>query len=122
MSILIKGMEMPTDCDNCSFFDDRFDYPSCNVTGYSRGYNWNPRGQRMPDCPIIEVPPHGRLIDADVLREAIGKSEEIAMREYNELSDEKKECEYEQGVWDGQHMVAKMVSVTPTIIPAEGGE
>ena len=56
MSILIKGMEMPTDCDNCSLFDDRFDYPSCNATGHSRGYNWNPRGQRMPDCPLIEVP------------------------------------------------------------------
>lgn len=67
MSILIKGMEMPTDCDNCSLFDDRFDYPSCNATGYSRGYNWNPRGQRMPDCPLIEIPPHGDLIDRDAL-------------------------------------------------------
>ena len=65
MSVLIKGMELPTDCDNCSLFDDRFDYPSCNATGHSRGYNWNPRGQRMPDCPLIEVPPHGDLIDKD---------------------------------------------------------
>ena len=46
---------MPTDCDNCPFFNEGIDYPSCNATGYSRGYNWNPRGQRMPDCPLIEV-------------------------------------------------------------------
>ena len=68
MSVLIKGMEMPTDCDNCSLFDDRFDYPSCNATGHSRGYNWNPRGQRMPDCPLIEIPPHGRLIDENAIK------------------------------------------------------
>ncbi len=55
MSVLVKGMDMPEDCDSCPFFDDGTDYPTCNATGHSRGYNWNPRGQVMPDCPLEEV-------------------------------------------------------------------
>ena len=54
-AILIDKMSMPEDCDNCRFFDDRWDYPTCGVTGYSRGYNWSPFKQRMPDCPLKEV-------------------------------------------------------------------
>lgn len=47
MSVLIKGMDMPTDCGKC-FVGDR----SICKDG----------------CPIEEVPtPHGRLIDADEL-------------------------------------------------------
>lgn len=56
MGICIKGMEMPHECDQCTFFDDRYDYPTCGITQLSHGYNWNPRGQRMPDCPLIEIP------------------------------------------------------------------
>lgn len=67
MSVLIKGMKMPAQCDDCPVFDDNGDYPTCVLTGHSRGYNWSPFGQRMPDCPLIVVPPHGRLIDADAL-------------------------------------------------------
>ena len=63
MSILLKGIEMPTDCDNCLLFDDRFDYPSCNATGHSRGYNWNPHGQRMPDCPLADVREDMDMVD-----------------------------------------------------------
>ena len=66
--VLIKGMEMPKDCDNCRFYNDDFDYANCEATGSSRGYTWHPFGQRMPNCPLVEVPtPHGRLIDVDRL-------------------------------------------------------
>lgn len=56
MSILIKGMEMPKSCGNC-FFDTHCD-------------NWRLRNWGAPppdDCPLVPVPPHGRLIDADAL-------------------------------------------------------
>lgn len=49
MSVLIKGMEMPESCDDC-FLPLRY----CP-------YAMKPDGS----CPLIELPPHGRLIDAD---------------------------------------------------------
>lgn len=55
MSVIVMGMEMPQECDQCPFFDDRYDYPTCDVTRRSHGYNWNPQGQRMPECPLVEV-------------------------------------------------------------------
>ena len=59
MSILIKGMEMP---DNCR--DRHMPMEWCN--------KWIgvEDGKRSSDCPLIPVPPHGRLIDADALKEA----------------------------------------------------
>ena len=54
MSILIRGMEMPKNCDVC-FMRDACEYSM-------------PLGKRLTDCPLVEVPtPHGRLIDADAL-------------------------------------------------------
>lgn len=29
--------------------------------------DWMPYNYRLDDCPLIEIPPHGRLIDADAL-------------------------------------------------------
>lgn len=55
MSIIVKNMEMPKSCFDCRFYDDDHDYPTCIVTGYSRGYNWSPFNQRMPDCPLVKV-------------------------------------------------------------------
>ena len=57
MSVLIKGMEMPTSCGNC-FFDTRCD-------------NWRLRNWGAPppdDCPLVPVPPHGDLIDRGALK------------------------------------------------------
>ena len=69
MSVLIKGMEMPTSCDNCWALDDYGDYPRCRITEEQRGYNFPIREKRMDNCPLAPVPPHGRLIDADALYE-----------------------------------------------------
>lgn len=55
MSILIKGMEMPKNCWECPF-------ERCVLRTLV---------DRHPDCPLVEVPPHGRLIDADWIREAL---------------------------------------------------
>ena len=64
MSILIKGMEMPTSCYECPCNkDDGFGFFTCGVTKSECDFRNLPS-----DCPLIEVPPHGRLIDADALR------------------------------------------------------
>ena len=67
MSVLIKGREMPKSCDMCWALDDYGDYPRCRITEEQRGYNFPVREQRMSKCPLVPVPPHGRLIDADAL-------------------------------------------------------
>ena len=67
-SVYIKGMEMPSCCGECRFLDEYGDYPCCIVTDEQRGYNFRIRELRMPHCPLIPVPDHGRLIDADAFR------------------------------------------------------
>ena len=52
--ILIKGMEMPNICAYC-FIESS----ECNL--HESVNIWK---ERHPDCPLIELPPHGRLIDA----------------------------------------------------------
>lgn len=68
MSILIKGMEMPKRCLECQFsgfgglYNERV---VCMFTGSNAYMN---SVQYLDKCPLVAVPPHGRLIDADVLR------------------------------------------------------
>ena len=76
MSVLIKGMNMPTNCDNCWALDDYGDYPRCRITEEQRGYNFPIREKRMGNCPLVEIPPHGRLIDADALYKTIDATSE----------------------------------------------
>ena len=64
MSILIKGMTMPQNCIECPCYNDEIDI--CNITSQPIAIeDWH---KRKADCPLIELPPHGRLIDADALR------------------------------------------------------
>ncbi|MEE1214246.1 MAG: hypothetical protein U0L04_04630 [Bacteroidaceae bacterium] len=72
MSILIKGMEMPKSCLECRLYND----PWCmarNRNQWRTAYNRPPNGERQNDCPLVPVPPHGRLIDADALIEAMAR-------------------------------------------------
>ena len=64
MSILIN-MEMPISCERCPMLDWDLDYIKCKVTDrhFKMTECW--RSIRVPDCPLVPVPPHGRLIDAD---------------------------------------------------------
>ena len=64
MSVYIKGMEMPRDCVECQLNYDNF---GCTLTGkrFYRQKNFDPGEERLNSCPLIPVPDHGRLIDAD---------------------------------------------------------
>ena len=57
MSILIKDMDMPTNCGNCWALDDYGDYPRCRITEEQRGYNFPIREKRMDKCPLVPVLP-----------------------------------------------------------------
>ena len=61
MSILIK-MEMPKKCEECPCY--YYEYKECNALGWIRV---NGNATPPTDCPLIELPPHGDLIDRDAL-------------------------------------------------------
>ena len=66
MSILIKGMKMPTSCAVCPFEN----YGDCyggKIKAIMDIDDYVSAGKRHPRCPLVEIPPHGRLIDADAL-------------------------------------------------------
>ena len=61
--IYIPNMEMPTTCyDNCPCQSLHW----CNVL---KEITEPMTGKRIDNCPLVPVPPHGRLIDADALAE-----------------------------------------------------
>ena len=124
MSILIKGMEMPTHCWNCKFHDENDD---CVLLKRSCIVVWG-EYRRREDCPLIEVPPHGRLIDADAFIKQ--KTEQIC-----------ENCDRRRGMKDGKLTkrfvyaigdapcracdtgdMLDYVDDAPTIIPASGGK
>ena len=65
MSVLIRGMKMPINCMLCPFCVEEADPANgemCVVTGTLMSPCTR---ERLDNCPIVPVPPHGRLIDAD---------------------------------------------------------
>lgn len=98
MSVLIKGMEMPKNCHECRLYEGDIYYCSAadkeiDILDSSEG--------KCQFCPLVPVPTHGRLIDAD---EAIGH---LFIGE---------QCLYS---WDE---IEEAIDATETIIPAEEGE
>ena len=70
MSIIIKGMKMPKNCEECTFHnitDEFFDtVHECEV---KKNYIIKTDIHKIPlDCPLVEIPKkHGRLIDENIL-------------------------------------------------------
>ena len=73
VSVLIKGMKMPTHCTECDFWHDGvFEHCLLNMKVQNEDVPFN-EGEYPDGCPLIEVQPHGRLIDAnEFLKRAIG--------------------------------------------------
>lgn len=100
MSVIVRGIEMPKNCALCNF--------------RNAGETWCPftlqgvRGNTIPeDCPLVPVPPHGRLIEADALTRAQG------------IHDFK----YENGLMYVElGEVVSLIKAAPTIIPADKEE
>lgn len=114
MSIIIKGMEMPRMCARCPVMSDagccRAD-PVLHDEELEESL-WTKK-ERPSWRPLIGLPPHGRLIDADALKTIW--DDEIAF--LNEKGIEYLDDHVDTLFSDFKHDVDKM----PTIIPAEGG-
>lgn len=62
MGVYIPEMEMPTRCEKCDLAYDDDGYFACPFTKAFYKSKHRPTW-----CPLVEVKPHGRLIDADAL-------------------------------------------------------
>jgi hypothetical protein len=63
MSVLIKGLKMPKNCDACPMF---YECRLCALTDdHAESIGWKTEEKRMPNCPLIELPDHGDLVDRD---------------------------------------------------------
>ena len=98
MSILIKGMTMPIACCDCPFcMVNRWDKTNC-ICDLSKS-KIEPR-LKSKDCPIIELKPHGRLIDADAFEKNIWKH--IC-----------KDCEHRKGMKNGKKQIIYQIGDAP---------
>lgn len=76
MAILIPDMEMPKNCIECPFMalanttDGRL-LEFCSVIEM---FVLGIETQKDPKCPLVELPPHGRLIDVDAFSEFVRKT------------------------------------------------
>lgn len=71
MGIYIKGIEKPTKCAECYFYDQEL---GCMLVDDDIDHR---------SCPLVEVPtPHGRLIDADAVKKAVFHHLSIKGEEY----------------------------------------
>lgn len=112
MSILIKGMKIPERCSECDFLW----YSQINQTGKCGvnealfdGY----MKARSPNCPMSELPHHGRLIDADALKEKQMYDADLFKGAHGLMEKARRD--------EALNAVANIVNA-PTIIPAEEGE
>lgn len=102
MGVYIIDMKMPKSCWNCCVERDA----DCVVYKGVASASYYKKN-RHPDCPLIEIPKHGRLIDADALEKSL--SEELLLNDKKHL----------ESTWND---AVAIVFDAPTIIPAEEGE
>ena len=113
MSVLIKDIRIPESCAECRFcvngFTDDAPMYECACQSYDNvsvlvDKDGQPFDFRPEWCPLIKVPPHGRLVDGDVLMTEVMDSDLDHLQR-----DDWKE-------------VIQIVADAPTIIEAEGSD
>ena len=123
MSILIKDMEMPVTCCHCplmGYDPDREWLDSMARTGANICVLTGElidNTKREEHCPLVPVPPHGRLIDESAID--LSKYEKAA---HDALHNGKGNILYDSGVLAGARAITQLVRRAPTIIPAEEDE
>lgn len=113
MSVLIKGMKMPKEgCKDCPLVKRGNVFDICPFL--KREVNGNvERGGKPYDCPLIELPDHGDLIDMDEFSRAM----------YHEAFEvDSKMQKWESGCWIRYKMFEILRDSAPVVIPAERSE
>lgn len=111
MSVLIKGIDMPKSCSECQLLEGDTMDGLCHAANKwldDDCFRWatyddgDIDDSKPLNCPLIEVSPHGRLIDADAF---IKKNWYFADRDFIE------------SMYDTT--LRELVADAPTIIPQE---
>ena len=104
MSVLVKGMEMPKRCEDCPLCH-YMEAGTITACGCKATMMIRPVGEQFRPCwcPLIEIQPHGDLIDRDELLSQYGGPIWTAKTDYAE----------------GLRDVVADIKNAPTIIPAE---
>jgi len=103
VSVLIKGMEMPTSCGKCKLFDASHAIGLFSPLGWCRvnGKEIFRLSEKADFCPLVPVQePHGRLGDLDALPWYLANTSV-------------KYATYED--WE---MLCDAIAAAPTVIPA----
>ena len=122
MSVYIKGMEMPTRCEDCFCYrhNAEYDYAYCNISSVNvRGHG----NARLVSCPLVPVPPHGDLIDRNKLYEKTAEWEAQALHMVEATMHDEDTSEWRKWstVLTERSAFKFDVADAPTIIPTDGG-
>ena len=112
--VYINGMEMPKNCEECPVCD--YEQGECLVNPGSF-VKWEQRLVRQSWCPLVPVPDHGRLIDADAMSEKDNDDFSAAIETAVGFATK-------QLMIMAHAQLQKAIEIQPTIIPAdkEAGE
>ena len=114
MGVYIKGISMPKCCAECDaegHYEDSYgdEYGFFCPFGYKAYTSETRELKRLDDCPLVPVPPHGRLIDADALMKTCG----MAMDCYDCPNGEHGWCKRSQDAAN----ICEAIEDAPTVIP-----
>ncbi len=102
MGVYIKGMEMPPNCFLCKLSFMSGERLFCSAMKNEEVL----RAKIDSNCPLIELPPHGRLIDGDALE--------------NEVQMRLSECNKYDNQFQKPYEVMRAITLAPTVIESEG--
>ena len=118
MGIYLANMEMPKSCYVCPFCD----YVSARCDAVNGNpYTPESRYEKRADfCPLIPVPPHGRLGDLDALYEKFSRLESEAMNALKTTTTGS--VNWWSAILTERTGYKYDIADAPTVIPAEEGE
>ena len=109
MSVIVKGMEMPENCEMCPIRESTF----CDIINKDIDRFYSGSIKRDPDCPLIALPDHhGRLVDADA---------DSLKNKLNFINEAEHQI-YGRESWGFTAKCIHAIDETPTIVEAEDSE
>ena len=111
--VLIGGMEMPKSCRECyekgiCYYISRLSY--CPLLMEESPAKWVLKNKFHPYCRLIPVPDHGRLVDADAVKDIVQAHDYPLRGGINSVDN---------GMWTIG--IFQAIDEAPTVIPASGG-